>query len=327
MVNADASLTRTSFVGDASKATYSATCATGSAPSSSASLGAGLGGAVFASSSRLSLASSELTRCMASFGGGLFASNSSVTIDATRIENNEAAGGGAAVLGGSTVLTASDVTLDSNSALFAGALMILDSSSAALTSSSVVSNFASEKGGAFFLGSGAAITPSNVTVAGCSSRAGGVVFAAGRNTAVWGLLTLPSLANNTADVWGELAATEDYVMDVLVAPTVTTGMPLRAAIAVRDGFNQTVAALRDSTIQVSSPDEPTALTAPFVNTYDQPVSPVTGLAVTGTPGHRVRLQFVLTSRDLPAPLVQSVTVTIRECGHLEARGRKRFASF
>lgn len=272
--------------------------------------------------SRLSLDTCTLRGNAASYGGGLFAAGGSVVVDSARLDTNTATGGGAAVLSGASMLSANSTRLDLNAAAFAGALMLLDGSSAVLSSSTASRNFASRAGGAFFLAASAALTPRNLTISeNRCAGGGGVVFAQGSSPAALGLASLATVANNSADNWGSFAATDNFFLEVSVPPVVITGTPLPATVTIRDGFSQTVNGLSQSSVVVTCPEAPTALTAPFVNAADSNVSAVTGLAVSGPPGRSFRLQFVVTSKDLPAPLTQSVNVTISPCGPLEVRRR------
>lgn len=318
--DADATILRSSLVGGAATAKHTTVCAAASAPTSAASLTAGLGGAVFASSGRLSIDGSALRDNVATSGGGLFATNATVTVMQSVIEDNTAASGGAAVLGGTASLVLNGTVMARCHGAFAGALMLLDGSSAVLASSRASQNSASVHGGAFFLGASASISAlGNVSISeNRCAGGGGIVYARGGCPAALSLIASPNIvvANNTAGNWGHLAATDSYVMEVSL-PSAITGWPLSAKLTILDGFNQTINGLNQSTIVASCPTEPAALKSPFVNSYERAASPVTGLVVTGPPGHSLQLQFVVAARDLLEPLVRLVNVTIAPCGPLE----------
>jgi hypothetical protein len=92
-------------------------------------------------------------------------------------------------------------------------------------------------------------------------------------------------------------------------------------VTIRDGYGQMVNGLNESSIVVSCPDTPSAVTSQFVNSYGQSGSAVTGLALNGIPGSTFQIQFTVGARDLPEPLIALANITVSKCGALEVRSR------
>lgn len=282
---------------------------------------------MFSVQSRLALDGTSLEGNAASSGGALFAAGGTVNVTNSRLCNNTAASGGAALLSGGATLSAVGADFDGNAATFAGALMLVDRSSAVLSSCSASMNDAAANGGAFFLGPDASIVPRSAVIVGNhAAGGGGVVFTQGSQAQALAFASDPAVVNNSADNWGPVAATDSYSVELMVPRSARPGASLPATVTIRDGYGQKVNGLNESFIVVSCPDTPSAITSQFVNSYGSSGSAVTGLALSGIPGSTFQIQFTVSARDLPEPLIALANITVAECGTLEVRLRPRRAS-